>query len=132
MSAHIFIEAVSATCPECSWGSGPYDELVDAQAAVDRHNLTNHGIPSAEEQALDDAPLTVDMGGKTLEFHIPNDAIVTEAVGVLAYQRVVEGNLLAGTAWGINEIPVHHALGLLIGAGDRIRDYMRDISEEQE
>lgn len=128
MSAHILVEAVSATCPECSWGQGPYDELQDAQAAADLHNREEHDITPAADRATG-GPMVAEIGGHTLEFDIPEDAMVTEAVAVIAYQRMDGDHLIVGTYWTTNEIPVHHALGLLIGAEDRIRDFMSDISE---
>lgn len=126
--AHLLIEAVSATCPACGWGSGPYSELHDAQAAVDDHNREVHDIAPVADRATH-GPIVADIGGHALEFDIPEDAVVTEAVAVIAYQRMDGDHLMVGTYWATNEIPVHHALGLLTGAEDRIRDFMSDIAE---
>lgn len=128
MSAHILIESVYATCPECSWESGFYDEFQDAQAAADLHNREAHDIDPVADRAAE-GPMVAEIGGHALEFDIPEDAVVTEAVAVIAYQRMEGDHLMVGTYWATNEIPVHHALGLLIGAEDRIRDFMSDIAE---
>jgi hypothetical protein len=42
MTAYVQIELFNATCPECSWGQGPYDDGHQAQNAVDQHNAEEH------------------------------------------------------------------------------------------
>ena len=57
--------------------------------------------------------ISVDLGGHELHFDIPDDAIITGAVGVVTYQRLDNGDAAAGTHWATSSIPQHQAVGMI-------------------